>query len=480
MKIIKLIIIVLILIVSNITILSNSNTSESYNTSSNTTNESFSTNIQLTINDNLYPQHVEPTLTVGPNNELFVGYKEANTPTGGGVNVSFIRSLDGGIAWSTPSLMPSNVSSTRSESDPWLNYYNNTIYYSYLDYTSDLSSSQVTMARSTDKGNSWITSKASDNSLFADKEVFIISPNGTIFLVYDDVNSVTSLGLVKLSKSIDGGKTFTDTTSINNNINDYIVGPYPALSSNSTLIVTWAKFIDSNNYFGDVYYDHSNNGGLTFVQNTKLNPTTNYVWFNNGKATIPVIKFDSQDRMYILWAEYSNVSLWKVYFRYSDDLGLQWSNKIVVDETAGTDQWEPDLAIDSNNNLHLAWLEEMNNQYRPYYREISFSGTSRSTITKGPIIPIASSYTSASFPRPGDYLTIRVDSNNIPQVVWTDGRLSKMDIFYSHLIQSTTTTTSNSSLTSTSNKSSSGFEYLYVLIAFIILLPTIRKGKRMM
>ncbi len=398
---------------------------------------SFSSNKLLSTSDSSYPQHVEPTLAIGSNNELFVGWKDALQPYSAGLDVSFTKSSDNGSTWSTPILMPSNDTFNRQKSDPWMNVYNNTIYYSYLDYIDPNlanATSQVTMAKSFDQGKTWTTSRASQNTYFADKETFIVSKNGTIYLTYDDVNIRTGLGSVKLSKSNDGGKSFSDISRINDYAVENILAPYPALSSNHTLFVSWLN-IDANSNYGDVYYAYSGNGGKTFSSSIDLNPLTNFgtaLADNNapGKSTIPVMKFDSNDRLYVLWAEYNKQ--WQVYLRYSDDLGSHWSEKIPIHSNTKVNQWEPDMAIDSNNNLHIVWYEESNDHYRPYYREISFSGPSRSTIVKSSIIPVASSFTSSKFTRPGDYCTIRVDSNNIPHVVWTDGRSGQLDIYYAH------------------------------------------------
>ena len=262
------------------------------NLSSNELVQHFSPNINVSASDSLFPQHVEPTLAIGSNNQLFAGWKEASTSTGPGVDVSFTSSSDNGITWTAPLRMPYNVSSSWSKSDPWLNYFNKTIYFTYLEYNTVQtlgSNSQVTMARSTDNGTTWITTKATQNKLFADKETFIISLNGTIYLTYDDIDLNSNLGLVILAKSIDNGNSFSDITSLNNSTADDIVAPYPALSSNNTLFVAWAMFNDSNNYFGDVYYDHSVNGGENFTKNSALNPQESYAWYNNYKATIPVM-----------------------------------------------------------------------------------------------------------------------------------------------------------------------------------------------
>jgi hypothetical protein len=58
--------------------------------------------------------------------------------------------------------------------------------------------------------------------------------------------------------------------------------------------------------------------------------------------------------------------------------------------------------------------------------------------------------TSNTFTRPGDYFTIRVDSNNVPHVVWSDGRNNEMDIYYAQGIKSSETTTSSDTTTTKS------------------------------
>ncbi|MFW9909805.1 MAG: hypothetical protein ACFFEF_14645, partial [Candidatus Thorarchaeota archaeon] len=40
--------------------------------------------------------------------------------------------------------------------------------------------------------------------------------------------------------------------------------------------------------------------------------------------------------------------------------------------------------------------------------------------------------------RPGEYMSIQLDSNEIPHIVWSDGRNNEMDIYYAHGIDGAT------------------------------------------
>lgn len=464
--------ILLICCLSNFILVSNNLTIVSIADTNNTIFKTFSPNVLLSTSDALYPQHVEPTLAIGLNNELYVGWKNALGPSSAGVDVSFTTSLDGEQNWTKPVSMPSNVSQIGSKSDPWMNVYNNTIYYSYLEFNdSNIRNkfSQVTMARSTDNGSSWITSKASENTYFADKETFLVSENGTIYLAYDNVNSDIGIFEVKLAKSIDGGKSFKELTRIEDLASDPVLGPYLALSENYTLFATWFM-INETSQKGDIYYDYSTNGGKSFGKDIDLNPESSYGSAfgidTPGKSTIPVMKFDSLGRLYILWAEYNRH--WEVYLKYSDNYGLNWSPKIPIHDKSNVEQWEPDMAIDTNNTVHVVWYEQSSNQYRPYYRTITFSGVNRSDTIFSDVIPVANKLTSGTFVRPGDYCTIRIDSNGIPNIVWTDGRSGKLDIYYAK---------ASTEPVKTSNDVS-GFLVPYIMIVLVIYIQFIRKRNK--
>jgi len=95
----------------------------------------FSENKLLSLNDDLYTHHVEPTIAVSANGTVFAGWKDADTHNGAGIRVSFSKSNDNGITWSDPFNMPNFIPNT-GQSDPWLIWYEETktLYYAYLEY----------------------------------------------------------------------------------------------------------------------------------------------------------------------------------------------------------------------------------------------------------------------------------------------------------------------------------------------------------
>ena len=418
--------------------------------------DGFSQNILLSTSDTPYPHHVEPTLAVSENGTLFAGWKNAYTDNGGGVRVSFSKSVDNGVTWSTPFDMPLfNSSITTGQSDPWMVWFNKTIYYAYLEFDLNdpfvyLNRSQITLAQSTDYGATWTLSKASNNTYFADKETMTIASDGTIYIAYDDTTLADSLTKdVRLSVSTDGGYSFNDTLVINDVDGVYDQGsPYLMTNRNDDLFVTWIKFPSDQYQENYIVFDKLSNG--TFGKDQNMTSESLMIKFSP-----PSLKIDSKGRLYLLWSDSSNsLGDLDVYIRWSDDNGESWHEKMRVNpDTSGGHQWMPDMAIDKNDNLHIVYYDEQGDSFKSVFQ---FINTNSNQMTVYNPLDIASVPTSSSFVRPGDYFTVQVDSNLITHVIWSDGRNNEMDIYYSHcacvdFIESTSSTTTATSSTTPSS-----------------------------
>jgi len=419
----------------------------------------FSDEILLSFPDFEYNHHVEPTLAISDNGTIFAGWKNSETHNGGGAQVSFTKSVDGGETWTTPIGMSNFEGRNTRKSDPWLVWYDDTIYYAYLEFSvSGADLSQITVAKSSDYGDTWTEAAASHGSYFADKETMVISDDGTIFVAYDDIDTEPSgLATVRLTRSIDGGNSF-DEVSVIGEPADGHVGPYLALDNESNVFVCWTYLMEGG---GNLFLDNSTDFGLTFGEERFVNSDGNFSDFESAdgrpsKGTLPVIRFDSHNRLYCLWADtFDTAGSFDVYLRYSEDYGFTWSERIQINSQSSGDQWMPDMDIDSEDDLHIVYYSEQFGSYRPYYTEVSFSGDARDEVTFSKITPLTENYTSALYTRPGDYFTIRVDSDDIPHVVWTDGRDDVMDIYYAHRADYVPTTTDTISTSTTTSSTTS-------------------------
>lgn len=422
----------------------------------------FTENLRLSTDDSSYNHHVEATMVISDNGTLFAGWKNSETHNGGGARVSFVKSVDGGETWSYPYQMPMFWQDfTSRQSDPWMAWHDGTLYYAYLEFTD--TESQITVAISHDYGTSWDTVKSTFGNGFADKETIAVSNDGVVYVAYDDI--VGDNSTIRLTRSLDNGESF-EAASVIAESDPGNVAPYLAVNSTNDVYVVWTYL---NETAGNLYLDASYDQGLTFGEEQFINQDGNHAaWTTSGglpaKITLPVIHFEQRpgqnDRMYLLWADLFGGAHdnFDVYLRYSDDNGETWSPRILINPETEGDQWNPEMAIDSTGRLHIGYYDERDGFYRPYYRSLIFTGTDRSIPELGSLIPIAKRNTSSIFTRPGEYFSIQVDDDDVPHIVWADGRNDEMDIYYAkgtHTQQTeTSSTTTHTTITMTPTEGS--------------------------
>jgi hypothetical protein len=402
----------------------------------------FSSNILLSTDDSAYPHHVEVSMAISDNGTLFAGWKESSTHDGPGIRVSVTKSVDGGATWTSPFSMPMFTSGTTGQSDPWLVWHDGIVYYAYLEYSiSGPSLSQITVARSDDYGASWTPVTASYGNFFADKEMMVISDTGTIYIVYDDTDDATLIGntSIHLTRSIDEGITYQEISNITEQT-PWKGLPYMALSAENHLYVVWLYLEPVTLDWGNIELSKSLDGGSTFQESQFINNDGNYSTAAPGKITLPVVRFDQNDRLYVLWADGfdQGENSFDVYLRYSDDFGDTWSDRLRINPTVQGNQWNPEMTIDANGRLHIIYYDEQDGYYRPYYRTLIFMGGEHDSPIFSDPIPVADVSTPSSFTRPGEYMSIQLDSDEVPHIVWSDGRNNEMDIYYAHGIYGAT------------------------------------------
>ncbi len=411
----------------------------------------FSPNFLLSTDDSQYAHHVEVSVAISDNGTIFAGWKNSDLHNGPGLRVSIVKSVDGGTTWTEPLDMPMFGGEFTQQSDPWLYWHDGTIYYAYLEFEPDyfLNTSnpdfftQITVAKSEDYGSTWTTARASNGTYFADKETMMVSDDGTVYVVYDDVNVDAEDGnaTVRFTRSTDGGTTFQEMSVIDEDPG--YVGPFVAQNSTGGLFVAWT-WLDSTYTQGAIFLSRSADGGITWDGPRAIDTGGNHSAATApggrpGKTTLPVLRFDNSDRLYLLWSDLYEPDdhSWDVYLCYSDDSGETWSSRTQINEETTGNQWNPDAVIGPTGRLHIAYYDERNNTYLPLYRTLEFTGAGRNNPVFSREIPIADDLTASSFTRPGEYLGIQLDENEVPHVAWSDARDGEMDIYYAQGLNST-------------------------------------------
>jgi len=396
----------------------------------------FTNPVKLSTSDSTYAHHVETAMAITDDDQIYAGWKNSETYYGGGARNSFATSSDQGETWSEPVFMPMFNTSLSRQSDPWMISYDNTLYYCYLEFEATTAAwSIITVAKTTDQGENWDLVQASYGDHFADKQTIAVDSNENLYMVYDDVD-ITEINpsYVRVTRSLDAGATYEEVSVIADTVSNTVshLAPYVAIDSNNDVHVVWLWF--TTYAWGDVYHVKSTDQGEHFTGYTDINPTSeNGTWEESSfqsamKVTLPVIQFDNNDRMFVLYSEKNDADgSWGTFLRYSDDYGTTFSDRHRIHTEATGHQWQPDMTIDAEGRLHFIYTEEIDGEYRSYYQTGYFVADD---FVLGTAIPLTSFYTSSSFWRPGEYNTIRLTSDGIPQVVFTANNGNGMDIFY--------------------------------------------------
>ena len=139
--------------------------------------------------------------------------------------------------------------------------------------------------------------------------------------------------------------------------------------------------------------------------------------WNSGDSMNPDLAVDSEFNFHVVWYD-KTPGPSEIYYRRSTDLGISWSPMKRLTWTAG-DSYDPDIAIDSSDALHVVWHDYTPGLPDIYYRRsadggLTWSTTQRLTWTSG------WSYNPA----------IAIDSSGALYVVWSEEVPGTIEVYY--------------------------------------------------
>jgi hypothetical protein len=209
-------------------------------------------------------------------------------------------------------------------------------------------------------------------------------------------------------------------------VNDYTsTNPKIATDSQNNTHVVWSDFRHGP---PEIYY-------------MKLDPSGNMVIgekvitdLDAASSNLGDVEVDSNDNVHIIWADVRDtgpIANIEIYYEKLDSQG-----NTLVDETRLTNapyySVYPSIAVDSADNVHLAWCEEMEFgsifQEEIFYMKLDNNGTA--LIDERQLTP--NDGDESLFP------DIQVDSNDFVHIVWLDdrnetGSTQNQDVFYTQL-----------------------------------------------
>lgn len=382
----------------------------------------FTPNIRITDGTSQFPHQVEPYIVVDEQNGLFVGWKEAWTADGPGRRVGFSKSADGGFTWAENALVDLQVPG-RYQSDPWLALDElGRLYYSRLEFSEDDQSDGVMVSRSDDGGETWGSIlNIDDQPNFADKEAMASNGNGSLYVVYDDVDLMTGDTSIRFTHSTDGGGSWSPTNAVPSSAQG--AAPVIATQPDSTVHVAWWEW-----GAGDVMSATSGNRGESWMEGVQVNSLSGSAPGNADnpwRMPLPSMVSDAEGGLYVAWPDRGEGNL-DILVARSLDHGMTWSTPSRVnDDGSGREQRMVALAVDGQEVLHAAWLDNRTGNLNVYYSNSTDRG-----MTWSRNLRVTTVETPHNYARPGDYLGLAADRVGNAYVVWTDGRGEDLDIYF--------------------------------------------------
>jgi hypothetical protein len=92
------------------------------------------------------------------------------------------------------------------------------------------------------------------------------------------------------------------------------------------------------------------------------------------------VAVDAGGTIHVVWFDYRDGND-EIYYKHSANSGLTWSTDLRLTSNSEI-SWDPRIAIDQNNNLHVTWYDWRDNKDEVYYKRSATGGTLWSADTR--------------------------------------------------------------------------------------------------
>jgi hypothetical protein len=339
-----------------------------------------------------------PAIATGPGSAVHVVWRNNAS---GNSEIYYKRSTDGGATWQAARRLtwnPGDSNSPDVAADS-----GNAVHVVWRDDTPG--NNEIYYRRSTDGGVTWQAAKRlTSTSGDGDCPAITTDSDGTIQLAWSDDKS----GDIEIYhvRSTDSGSTWssakrlTRTTAWKN-------APDIALDSDSGVHVVWYAMTSDN---AEIFYRESPDGGSTWNSLKRLTWTSADTYY-------PTLSIDSNDGLHVVYEEYTPGN-YDIFYKRSTDGGASWSAPTRLTWTIGA-FLIPSMGTNSGTGVHVVWHDEASDNLEIYYKRSADSGMSW-----GPIQRLT--WTSGSSYDPA----IAIDSGDNIHVVWRDHTPGNYEIYY--------------------------------------------------
>ena len=194
----------------------------------------------------------------------------------------------------------------------------------------------------------------------------------------------------------------------------------PKLALFSTGTSTAIVFEDNRNADVDLYLQrYDEDGNQLWSPESRVNKN---IISDGTDQYSPSMAIDSTDNIYIAWTDNRNGDIDIYAQKYNSSGTALWGTDLKINtDTGTTDQYSPSMAIDSTDNIYIAWTDNRNGDTDIYAQKYNFSGTA----LWGTDLKINTDTGTTDQYSP----SMAIDSTDNIYIAWTDNRNGDTDIY---------------------------------------------------
>jgi len=206
--------------------------------------------------------------------------------------------------------------------------------------------------------------------------------------------------------------------------------PSVAIDTSGNIHVVWEDFSDymSSGSHWDIFYRQWFRSNQTWLRTEVVSTTTTV------GADSPQIAIDSQGDVHVVWQDYTN------FFKAGLDIDIiyskrnsvtnEWSGKALISIQSTEDSKTPDIAVDPSDNVHIVWMDETDRDGSGIDQDIFYRMWNVTSSNWGTVKLISSESNAGSY-----FPSITTDQFSNLHVVYSDesniqGSGSDSDIVY--------------------------------------------------
>ena len=288
-----------------------------------------------------------PAIAVDSNGTIHVTWQDS---TSGNVEIYYRKSSDGGTTWSAARRL--TWTSGSSNRPAMATDSSNTIHLVWWDDTSGL---EIYYKKGLGGGATWSSGQnlSLTSGLSYNPDITITS-NDSIHVAWSD--DTPGNDEIYYKKSQDGGTTWSALRRLTWN-SDWSGEPAIDSYSSQNIHVIW---LDNTPGPAKIYYKKSKNGGAAWSAARRL------TWTSGGTYS-PAISVDSSEGVHVVWRD-DTPGDDEVFYMSSPDGGLSWGPAQRLTWSSGS-SYDPELACDSGNTVHLVWSNDSTGNFEIYYKQ---------------------------------------------------------------------------------------------------------------